>query len=407
MSEVINKFAEKHKGKEGLNHVLDYLKSEYSHRKSINFSFEQAKEKAKDWTDRLNKKNAKKIKNSKNVGEVELVLDFDDGFKLVRLIDQRSKDWEGYQMNHCVSSYKNHPHIYSLRNKNNIPKCTFELNFHSYHGYKILAQIEGKNNNISQKYAEKILTSLEYLGIKDISIALKKLGVKSNFDEDWVQENFTGYKIIQLKNTKYLFDKNARLKKPIKNPCVKLLRFAIYNNLIDDAILLIELGTDLYKKAAFGSSPIELIFEHNRSPLIKYLIKNNLIKKNNSLSILLEKCMYKNVVSEEIRYLLFNSYYNEIPNKDKLFNYFLETNQITYVKLFVQKGYNFSQNNQILEKYINYYNPSNDKVFKYLLEQKESPFIKSLSKIGILITPKSLILSLIILAIYNIKLLLN
>ncbi len=77
----INEFYEKYKNEKQIDHVMDFLKFEYSNKK-IMFNYEEALRKTQIWVDKLNKKT-----NGLNAGRTEFVLDLDDGFSLVRLID--------------------------------------------------------------------------------------------------------------------------------------------------------------------------------------------------------------------------------------------------------------------------------------------------------------------------------
>tara|TARA_Y100000034_G_C6909981_1_gene423998 strand:+ start:11726 stop:12151 length:426 start_codon:yes stop_codon:yes gene_type:complete len=137
MTEAIKNFKEKHKNKDKIDHVIDFLKDQYSHKKSINFSYDQALIKANKWTEELNRRN----KDLKDSGEVELIHTFENGYKLVKLIDQTSRDWEGLKMSHCVSSYKDEDILYSLRKDSGKPFCTMEVD-----GEGKLVQISGKAN---------------------------------------------------------------------------------------------------------------------------------------------------------------------------------------------------------------------------------------------------------------------
>ncbi len=148
---------------ETVQHILDYMVA--VDRKVERMSFVQAKKLAEAWT----KAQQKKGKNIKELPEdTETVLDFKDGYKVVKLIGEKAYRREGYLMSHCVGYYFGKSvEVYSLRDKNNMPHCTMERD----------QQIKGKGNgDIAPKYIDYVVQFLEYLDMTVGDSEMKHLG---------------------------------------------------------------------------------------------------------------------------------------------------------------------------------------------------------------------------------------
>jgi hypothetical protein len=224
MKNAVILYKEKHKDKLHIDHVIDFLSKspKYKNKKTINFSYEEALLKAGKWTTELNKKN----KDLKSSGEVETILTFKKGYRLVRLIDQESKDWEGLNMGHCVSSYKDHEGIYSLRDKYNYPKCTIEIK-NNY-----INQIKGKSNGtVAPKYIEYVLESLKHFDYEIRNRDIENIGYYA-LSKD-IKQSFTNLKIIKLNDKQYFYTENK----------LKLAEKPIFNT--DIFVLMIKLGQSL------------------------------------------------------------------------------------------------------------------------------------------------------------------
>jgi hypothetical protein len=83
--------------------------------------------------------------NFQSARDQELAYQFDDGFRVVKLITARALEDEGHRMGHCAADYaddlsKRHIAILSLRDARDRPHCTIEQR-----GAKIV-QIKGKQN---------------------------------------------------------------------------------------------------------------------------------------------------------------------------------------------------------------------------------------------------------------------
>jgi len=147
-----------------VEHIIDYLISKEIP-KINQMSYPQALKKAEKWTQELIKKGNKIIEED---GDVEVVYDFGDGFRFVKLIGQRAYEREGALMRHCAASYYGRDaNIYSLRDTQNNPHCTIEEN----------EQIKGKGNgDIHPKYVDYVVRFLEHLGMEVEDSEMRHLG---------------------------------------------------------------------------------------------------------------------------------------------------------------------------------------------------------------------------------------
>ena len=148
-----------------IEHILDYFASNARPKRISRMSYEQAKSNTKKWNKSL-------IKRGKNITEtdsdIEVVLNFNDGFKFVKLKSQRAYEREGNLMRHCVASYYGRDvNVYSLRDEDNKPHCTIEED----------RQIKGKGNGcISPKYIKYVVEFLENLGMSVSDSEMSNLG---------------------------------------------------------------------------------------------------------------------------------------------------------------------------------------------------------------------------------------
>ena len=137
-----------------IEHIIDYLVGEEAPDKLIKMSYEQAKINSIKWSKKLQNK-GEHIKETTK--DTEVILDFKDGFKIVKLIGKNAYEREGYLMRHCVAGYYGKSkEIYSLRDKDNIPHCTIEKD----------NQIKGKGNgDIHPNYVNYVVKFLEHVGM--------------------------------------------------------------------------------------------------------------------------------------------------------------------------------------------------------------------------------------------------
>ena len=158
-----NELAKETKTTEEVEHILDFL---VQYKKKIQrMSYKDAKRLSDAWM-------KTQIKKGNNIIELptdtEVVLDFKDGFKIVKLVGEKAYKREGFLQRHCVASYYgNGKEIYSLRDKDNVPHATFERD----------AQIKGRGNgDISPKYIDYCIKFLEHIGMTVGDSEMKHLG---------------------------------------------------------------------------------------------------------------------------------------------------------------------------------------------------------------------------------------
>ncbi|MEK9694532.1 MAG: PcfJ domain-containing protein, partial [Candidatus Poseidoniales archaeon] len=147
-------------------HIIDFLASDAAPRVA-RLSYKDAKIKADAWSKKLQDE-AAQIHEAPE--DTEVVLDFGDGFKIVKLIGENAFKREGNLMRHCVASYYGKDtEVYSLRDKNNNPHCTIEKD----------KQIKGKGNgDIHPKYIDYVVRFLEHTGMKVRASEMEHLGYK-------------------------------------------------------------------------------------------------------------------------------------------------------------------------------------------------------------------------------------
>jgi hypothetical protein len=196
-----------------IEHIIDYLLSDRSpSRNSLKkLSYEELKKETHDWNKKLIDA-AGIITESEE--DIEVLINFNNGFKLVQLIGKNAYEREGKLMRHCVSSYYNRDsnvEIYSLRDPQNKPHCTMEIQREN--GY--INQIKGKGNgSIHPKYIGGVLQSLKYFNMEVNSREMQHLGYEKLSDSYWsfIDSNFSGARYIMFQNEKYFY-KYSNLKK--------------------------------------------------------------------------------------------------------------------------------------------------------------------------------------------------
>lgn len=148
---------------EEVEHIIDYLVQ--SDTKISQMSYSEAKSNTEKWTKALQKK-GQHIKEKPE--DVEAVLDFKDGFKVVKLVGENAFKREGFLMRHCCASYYGKStEVYSLRDEKNMPHATIEKD----------QQIKGKGNgDIHPKYIKYVVEFLEYTGMQVRDSEMAHLG---------------------------------------------------------------------------------------------------------------------------------------------------------------------------------------------------------------------------------------
>lgn len=122
---LVNYLKEHTEDQDQIEHIIDYLVSDESPLNLVKMSYDAANKNAQKWTKKLIKK-GEHIKESKS--DIKIIHDFKDGFKIVQLIGKKAYEREGYLMRNCVASYfGKSTEIYSLRDKDNMPHATFEV----------------------------------------------------------------------------------------------------------------------------------------------------------------------------------------------------------------------------------------------------------------------------------------
>ncbi|MGD9600072.1 MAG: hypothetical protein AB7P94_17285 [Steroidobacteraceae bacterium] len=170
-----------------IEHVIDFLISDKRPKSLKKVTYKQIKDKTKKWNDALIKK-GNHIKESKT--DTEIILDFKDGFKFVKLVGRNAYKREGFLMRHCVESYFGKEDVmYSLRDKKNMPHATIA---------KSSQQIKGKGNGpIHPKYIHYVVEFLEHIGIDVRDSEMENIGyvnIEDIKDDniDWGDSLFRG-----------------------------------------------------------------------------------------------------------------------------------------------------------------------------------------------------------------------
>lgn len=160
---LMKKFFNLQDGTTELEHILDFLVSSEAPSRLQKMSILDAKRKADEWS----KSNQRKGRNLIDTGDdIELIHDFFDGTKIVRLKTKKAFQREGFMMSHCAGGYSPDSkdcHIYSYRDKDNMPHATFEVRKENNE----ILQIKGKGNGaIHPKYIHPILAFLKTIGME-------------------------------------------------------------------------------------------------------------------------------------------------------------------------------------------------------------------------------------------------
>lgn len=145
-----------------LEHVLDFLVSPSAPQRLQKMSIQDATRKADDWS-KANQKKGRHLVDSDE--DIETIHDFLDGTKIVRLKTKKAFQREGFFMAHCAGGYSSDDksrHIYSYRDRENMPHATFEVKKENNE----INQIKGKGNGpIHPKYIHPILSFLTSIGM--------------------------------------------------------------------------------------------------------------------------------------------------------------------------------------------------------------------------------------------------
>ena len=181
-----NEIAKESKTTEEVEHILDYMVQ--CNKKVERMSYAQARKLTEAW-DKTQQKKGNNIEEL--LSDTEVVLDFKDGFKIVKLIGENAYKREGFLMRHCVAGYYGrNVEIYSLRDKENMPHATMEKD----------QQIKGRGNgDISPKYIDYVIKFLEHIGMTVGDSEMKHLGY---MNVEKIQKDL--HKDTKFFNKKYL-----------------------------------------------------------------------------------------------------------------------------------------------------------------------------------------------------------
>lgn len=154
-----------------VEHIIDFLASDAAPNRLRKMSYAQAKAGAEKWTKAQQKKGRNLIDGS---DDLEVIHDFEDGTKIVKLLTKKAYQREGFFMAHCVGSYDpSSMTVYSYRNAKNEPHATFEVATSDGE----IRQIKGKGNGpIHPRYINPILAFLEAIGMDIRPHDMKNLG---------------------------------------------------------------------------------------------------------------------------------------------------------------------------------------------------------------------------------------
>ena len=345
------------------NHLIEFLTHEYANKNSINFSHFQCVIKAEEWVRELNKK------SNVSVGRIKEVMNFGN-LKIVRLLDQDSRSWEGSLMKHCVASYTDQDELYSLRDAENIPHCTIEVK------EKKIRQIKGKANGaVKPEYIAPVLKFLNEKKIKVSSNEMKNIGYQKLKTTSFFKNNFKNPEFIKLLGETYMYMNNKLiLKRSFKNKEIKGLRYFCKTGQSMDALKqFFSNGIDIKKNSL---SLLLLAVENKNLELVKYFVSSgiNIKSKKFGRQILTRVCTSGNL---EIAQVLVSNglrvdanYYNflydctysnklnilrfltkesgkEILTQNKLTNGY-ESADLEFIKILVEKGLSQSGKNLAL-----------------------------------------------------------
>ena len=187
-----------------IEHILDYLESKEAPTRFLKMSYEVAKQQSEKWVERMKKKSGGVVETEQDVKVI--LKERNGGMRFVQLIGENAFKREGNLMSHCVAGYygKANTKVYSLRDENNNPHCTIEVQ-----GENQVQQIKGKGNgSIHPKYISYVIKILQYFKLPIRDSELENLGY-CVFSDKYMKlfEKVYGvnYKYIIFNNKKYVY----------------------------------------------------------------------------------------------------------------------------------------------------------------------------------------------------------
>lgn len=293
-------------------HLIDFLSHKFGYKNSINFSYSQCVEKADAWVTELNLKNLSQV----DLGKVETV--FEEGpYKIVRLLDQTARNYEGAKMSHCVASYTDDKKVYSLRDQADLPHATIHV-----HNGQIM-EISGKGNGaVSPKYVDFLVKFLDKSKIEMDEYSLQSIGYFHNQEIlNLLKGICSNLKYKTFNGKEYIYTKNKiKFLKPLVNEPAdvihNLMSYLCYSNQNrEDLLNLVKAREDLLIKnnpvltllgrCDISLSPIQVALTMKNLELSKYLIQTHI--KDYGLLFKKLRCFREVFASEDeefIRYLL-------------------------------------------------------------------------------------------------------
>jgi hypothetical protein len=191
-----------------IEHILDYLQSEKAPKELRGLQYHAAANNAHRWVQSMNKKGRGIVETE---SDIETVHDFEDGFKLVKLINKAAFEREGALMSHCVASYHNKgTNVYSLRDGKNNPHCTIEVSGERFQ------QIKGKGNgSIHPRYVGYVIKILEHFGHTVRPLEMENLGYLKLPDGlfQFLCDNFDGFKYASFDGEQYFYKHSKLIRK--------------------------------------------------------------------------------------------------------------------------------------------------------------------------------------------------
>ena len=192
--------------KDEIEHIIDYLNSPEAPSRLQKMSYMQANENSKKWL-------KTQIKKGRSINEAisdyQIFLDFEDGFKFIKLVGEKSYKKEGFLMSHCVASYykRSDSEIYSLRDKNNNPHATIEV----VRNRGKIEQIKGKGNGVIHPlYANYILDFIRKINLRVSKYDFQRFGYELISNDLFEKvKNIKGLSFFSADMSNYLYTKSV------------------------------------------------------------------------------------------------------------------------------------------------------------------------------------------------------
>lgn len=185
---------------EEIDHAIEWLMQYKKEDMLLTLGVEKVINSSKRWTRLLIQQATNLVEQD---SDVEICVALENGYKIVKLLNENAYKYEGREMGHCVASYANKKTtVYSLRDQYNKPHATFEVNNQE------IVQLQGKQNNaIKSVYAIYVLEGLKKLDLKLNANYLSKIGFSEVAEDVYNRlKSFYGENIpiVTLENKLYI-----------------------------------------------------------------------------------------------------------------------------------------------------------------------------------------------------------